>query len=294
MPNAFFNLRKLRATFRIFRFITRHPLTADHPFAAIARFLRWQVSSRIHEVQTIDWIGDARIVARRGMAGITGNIYCGLHEFADMAFLLNLVRPGDLFLDIGANVGSYTILASKVRGAKTIAVEADPTTMEALHRNINVNQIEELVTTHQVVVGAEKGTIHFTIGLDSVNRVVTADHLNARMMSVETLDSIVGDEAPTFVKLDVEGYENAVLEGASSILSRPSLLAIETELADVDVIKRLESAGFHRASYLPHERKLVKGVVENGAHNALFIRDFEACARRIAEAVPIIVLGHRV
>ncbi len=101
------------------------------------------------------------------------------------------------------------------------------------------------------------------------------------------------DETPTFMKLDVEGYESAVLAGAMATLSRSSLIAIETELADAGVAERLEAAGFRRASYLPHERRLVDRLVDNGANNALFIRDFEACARRISEAVPITVLGHQ-
>ena len=43
------------------------------------------------------------------MAGATGNIYVGLHEFAEMAFLLHLLRPEDLFGDIGANIGQFAI-----------------------------------------------------------------------------------------------------------------------------------------------------------------------------------------
>ena len=45
------------------------------------------------------------------MHGVTGNVYCGLHDFAEMSFMLHLLRAGDLFADIGANVGSYTVLA---------------------------------------------------------------------------------------------------------------------------------------------------------------------------------------
>lgn len=287
-------LQKLRALSSVHRYITKHPLTADHPYDAMARFLRWQISSRLRDEQVIEWVGGASFVARRGMTGITGNIYCGLHEFADMAFLLNLLKPNDLFLDIGANVGSYTILASKVRGAETIAIEPDPTTILSLHRNIECNKIESLVKVHRTVVGSEKGEIYFTLGLDSVNRVASADHPNAQLMPMETLDAVVGEAKPTFMKLDVEGHENAVLRGATKTLSSPSLIGIETELADAEVVERLGMAGFHRASYLPQERKLVEGAVENGANNALFVRNFQECERRIGEAIPISILGHLV
>ena len=48
-----------------------------------------------------------------GMTGATGNVYCGLHEFEDMALVLHALRPRDLFVDVGANVGSYTVLGGQ-------------------------------------------------------------------------------------------------------------------------------------------------------------------------------------
>ena len=44
------------------------------------------------------WIKGSKLIVRNGMTGATGNIYCGLHEFADMGFVLHLLRPGDLAL----------------------------------------------------------------------------------------------------------------------------------------------------------------------------------------------------
>jgi len=44
-------------------------------------------------------------VARPGETGVTGNIYTGLHEFSSMGYLLHVLREGDLFVDVGANVG---------------------------------------------------------------------------------------------------------------------------------------------------------------------------------------------
>ena len=63
---------------------------------------------------------------------MTGNIYCGLVEFADMAFVLHVLRAGDLFVDIGANAGAYTLLASSVAGAKTTCFEPAPATYARL------------------------------------------------------------------------------------------------------------------------------------------------------------------
>jgi hypothetical protein len=78
---------------RINTFLATHPLTKHRRLPAMARVLRWQIASRIHDEVIVHWIGGTRLAARRGMTGLTGNIYAGLHEFADMAFLLHFLRP---------------------------------------------------------------------------------------------------------------------------------------------------------------------------------------------------------
>src|SRR6266511_4636383 len=91
-----------------------------------------------------------------------------------MMFLLHFLRSGDLFLDIGANVGTYTVLASGVCKASTVAFEPDPTTVLALKRNIEVNGVQDLVTVHELALGATECEVRFTVGLDSTNKVVSA------------------------------------------------------------------------------------------------------------------------
>jgi precorrin-6B methylase 2 len=98
------------------------------------------------------------------MTGATGNIYAGLHEFADMAFTLHFLRPDDLFLDIGANIGSYTLLASAVCKARTISFEPDPKTMTLLRRNIDLNGLHGRVVLEQTAVGAKKARLSSRLG----------------------------------------------------------------------------------------------------------------------------------
>ena len=113
------------------------------------------------------WIEGSKLIVRNGMAGATGNIYCGLHEFADMAFLLHFLRTGDLFVDVGANIGSYTVLATAVCGAQTIAAEPDPGTSHSLKRNVQANGIEQRVTLVEAALGSARGTARFSIGNDT-------------------------------------------------------------------------------------------------------------------------------
>jgi hypothetical protein len=113
-------------------FFATHPLTCDAPLRAWGRFTLWQLRSRLQDEILFHWIGGQRLAVQRGMTGATGNIYVGLDEFVDMMLPLHFLREGDLFLDIGANVGSYTVLASGVCRAKTLAFEPDPGTSRHL------------------------------------------------------------------------------------------------------------------------------------------------------------------
>jgi FkbM family methyltransferase len=273
-------------------FITRHPLTRERPLAALARFAWWQVESRARQEIEFDWIEGAKLVARHGMTGATGNIYCGLHEFADMAFVLHLLRPGDPFVDAGANIGSYTVLASGVCGAKSIAIEPDPLTMASLKKNIAINGIGDRVRPVEAALGARTGMALFTVGLDTINRMATQADQSTRTVRVLRLDEVLAGEGPVLIKLDVEGFEAEVLAGARETLLQPSLLAVETECGAPAVVDQLRAAGFERAFYDPFTRRLCRTPVW-AQHNELFVRGCDAVEGRLSDARPISVLGRR-
>ncbi|MDU8913525.1 FkbM family methyltransferase [Aestuariicoccus sp. MJ-SS9] len=253
------------------KFILGHPMNKGRPISTLVRFARWQVQSRLQDEVIFDWINGAKLAVRRGMTGATGNIYCGLHEYVDMRFVLDTLTPGDFFVDIGANVGSYTVLASKVCGVRTIAVEPDPDTAKALRRNIEVNGIEDRVRVVEAALGATAGTVSFTVGRDTVNRVALAGDENVREVPVRTLDGILDGEVPRVIKIDVEGFEAEVFRGASATLADPRLEAVITEALDQDVLDILERAGFKEKYYDP-DLKAACGSQRHSSSNSLMVR----------------------
>jgi hypothetical protein len=91
--------------FNTVRFITSHPLNKGNKIRSLFKFLKWQTASSLMKGDFVfEWINGAKIIIRRGETGFTGNIYCGLHEFQDMAFLLHFIDKDDLFIDVGANM----------------------------------------------------------------------------------------------------------------------------------------------------------------------------------------------
>jgi FkbM family methyltransferase len=282
---------------KIAHFFSTHPLTREAPLKAWARFLSWQIRSRMQEEVIVPWIAGQRLAIRRGMKGATGNIYVGLHEFSDMMFVLHFLREGDLFLDIGANVGSYAVLASGVCRATTWAFEPDPNTVRGLKRNVAINDLDELVTVYELALGGSEGEVPFTIGQDTGNRVAGFSEKNVRIVRQQRLDALIGGASQPIlmIKLDVEGYEEEVLRGAQALLANDRLKIIDLEWPSSSIRDALSSHNFTTAYYEPFGRKLQR--VPGGTFpspNSLFVRDWEFVNSRLAAANKIKVLSHSI
>ncbi len=278
----------------IARFFARHPLTRTASVAAYARFVSWQVRSRLQEEVIVDWIAGRRLAVRRGMTGATGNIYTGLAEFVDMMLVLHFLREEDLFLDIGANVGSYTVLASGVCGATTWAFEPDPDTASHLRRNIEINGLDSLVQVHEVALGPTDGEVAFTVGLDTINKVASVTDSNVRLVHQRALDELIGDRLPVMAKIDVEGYEEQVFRGADALVQRDCLKVLEVETVTSAIETLLAENGFERAYYDPFTRALSRERIGDPAANTIFVRDWTFVQSRLRSGTKISVLGHEI
>jgi FkbM family methyltransferase len=265
----------------------------------VGRWARWQVASRLAPGPIlVPFVGNTRLVAHPGETGITGNIYYGLAEYEDMAFTLHLLRSGDQFIDVGANAGTYTVLASGVAGAFTDAFEPIPSTAARLEYNVIVNALGNLVTVHRVGIGSCPGALRFAVAEDTVNHVASEDEA-AEEFPVETLDRMLSHKAPTLIKIDVEGFEPEVLAGAKDVLKSKSLLALIVEINSSyrrygfslkDVIEPLSNAGFEPCSYDPNSRLLTGlSAPDTNSANTIFVRDRRAVEERLTTAPPMVV-----
>lgn len=280
----------------LIRYVTGHPLNRGRRLAALARVFRWQCASRLFPgVVALPFVDDTHLFARRGMTGATGNWYCGLHEVHEMAFVLHVLRPDDLFVDVGANVGSYTVLASGAAKAETVAVEPVPATFRALRRNVLLNEIDGRVRLCHVGLADEGGVLRFSAALDTMNHVLgPGEDGPAVEVPVVRLDDLLEGRVPAVIKIDVEGYERFVLEGAARTLAAPDLLAVSMEtnesgrlygVRDAEIVSLVESHGFARHRYDALSRTLsADGADAPQGGNTLFVRDAVAVRARIAQA----------
>jgi FkbM family methyltransferase len=278
---------------QVVKFILQHPLNQGRTLSALMRFLIWQFSSRIWpKPRAISFVDGTRLWMRKGWTGVNGNLYTGLHEFEDMAFLLHFLGEEDVFADVGANMGSYTVLASGVCGARTYAFEPVPVTFDRLKKNVALNNIEDKVNCINAAVGEIESTIAFTSQQDTTNHIATSEDTESVQVPLITLDGIFIDSCPALIKMDVEGYEHPAIQGAKKILANPVCKAIIIELNgsggrygfdENEIHQQLLSYGFRPYKYQPFLRQL-EPISTFGTHNTVYIRNVGEVSKKIQQA----------
>jgi len=187
---------------------------------------------------TVRWHGGTTVDVTLGNDNSLCLYVCGSFEPNEFAFVDRVLKPGMVFIDVGANDGYYTLFAARRVGptGKVIAVEPSSRERAHLQRNLGRNGLEN-VQVVAAALGAEAGFVdlhlahgvhagHNTLGDFAHDDVVRA---SSERVPLETLDAVVARQGVSrvdMVKIDVEGGEAGVVAGAQKVLttSRPVLL----------------------------------------------------------------------
>lgn len=199
-------------------------------FRSRAHFLRRPTVVPLGRRSTVYAIHDAASSSRAA--------YANPPDWPEMVVWRRVLHPGDLFVDVGANVGLYTIWALDC-GADVVAVEPNPENVRQLRRNLDLNGYEAEIVTAALsnvsgtagLAGSDLNRQHLLFDEDpGVSEVARVD--------VRTLDSVLGDRKAAGVKVDVEGAEKLVLQGARRALSseRISVIQLEWNRTSLDLL----------------------------------------------------------
>ena len=268
---------------RHYQRLQSHPVTNRNPNSGLLRYLYYNVKSRIVDERIISWMGNLKLYIRNGDAGVVGNLYYGFYEFEESLFLLHFLRQDDLFLDVGANLGHYSILISGIEKCKSIAVEPVPITYNRLVRNIELNKLENKIESLQIGIADKIGSLYFSTDRNTMDRIVLPSYKNSVEVPVKTIDVIIKENTPAAIKIDVEGYEIFALQGAKMVLSSPDLKVVTIELNqsgkkygidDESIFQLLSNYGFKPYNYDVMTRKLISLERYNTQKfNTIFIRN---------------------
>ena len=160
-------------------------------------------------------------------------------EEPTLEIIMRSLRAGDVFLDIGANVGVYTVLSARAVGeaGAVVAFEPEVRRFERLQENLTLNGFRN-VRPFRVALGEAEGDGRLYVkGPPSPSLVTPQGHL-AASAEWEVVEVVNGDEywrahalpPPRVVKIDVEGFELSVLKGLRGLLSGPATTFLVCEV----------------------------------------------------------------
>lgn len=174
--------------------------------------------------------------------------------------LRDLARPDWVVLDVGAAIGQLTVFSARLPVGHVHAYEPSSANLATLHANLRRNRVEGLVTVHRTALGAAAGRALFTTTGEAMVSGLHQGPAGGEVEEVEVvrLDEEVvrlGLERVDLLKVNVAGYEPAVLSGAEGLLSRggTDVLVLLLGLESLDHYARLAGHGYR--FFFAHPRR---------------------------------------
>jgi FkbM family methyltransferase len=170
-------------------------------------------------------------------------IYCEDFEWQERGFLNGFLRPSDVFVDVGANLGLFTVLAARRvgPGGRVLAFEPSPRAFRRLQENVALNGFTN-VACHRVALSDRGGQATLTVSADGHEAWSSlARPAKGAAFAAETVPTAAWDDFTrehgllgrvALMKIDVEGWESRVLAGAREALRRPDAPVLQVELTD--------------------------------------------------------------
>jgi len=202
-------------------------------------------------------------------SGISHDLYFhGTREQASISYLLNnnIIKPGDIALDIGGNIGYYVLLESKLVGetGKVYALEPVKDSCDQLRKNIELNNRTN-IETYNIAASDVNGTSNIHISCyrnwSSLVNTIPTRFSHTEKITTVTMDNFLNDKpTPNFIRMDVEGYEYAIVRGLKqTLLSQKRgamLLEIHPNIMSkdqtIELFSLLEETGYTKVTVL-HE-----------------------------------------
>ena len=217
-----------------------------------------------------------------------------IKEPGTIRWLRQQAQPGRTFLDIGANVGIYSIFAAHHLGPSGHVFSAEPhlRNAAALMDNVMTNQLQERVSVMSLALSKETSIIDFrytewgtgsshsqlqTGDLITMERAAIANELKATT-SIDALIAQQAMPAPDFIKIDVDGIELSILQGATGLLSgaeRPGSIQVECEPSNFREIEAFMTEHGYREiekhATMAGAKRIARGAaLEDLAHNVIY------------------------
>lgn len=172
-----------------------------------------------------------------------------MQEPAVETAIRSLLRPGDTFVDAGANIGFYTVLSSQLVGAQghVMAFEMIPTTGKILRSHVKQNDCANVKVVEGALAEVSGKTLRASIKAGKSGQASIARSNGTTEIEVKTValaDELVDFSSIRLIKMDLEGAEMGALKGLERALPKVQVIIFENRGAD-DVVEYIKAQGFH-------------------------------------------------
>lgn len=215
---------KMQHLISVLKFIWRHPANRQRRFTAVFRGVAWQIYKRLTgNYFDVGVFNGLKLRCYPDSTSASSVLYCrGWPDYHEMGFMRHYLSEGDGFIDIGANVGVYTLLAASLVGktGRVDSFEPGAAAFVRLQENVGLNNLTQ-VHLHAMAVGETTGNVSFFCEQDTTNRIRTSEDGNTASVEVpiDRLDNILAGQCYAMGKMDIEGAELLALRGAQKMLS---------------------------------------------------------------------------
>lgn len=237
-----------------------HPLVRGRLLQTIGVTYAWQLWRRIIGQPVVVRLPEGSLLYCPAWSRMAGNyVTVGFDEYRESLFVLDFLKPGDVFVDVGANIGFYSIVAA-ARGARAVAFEPIERARRAIAASADLNGTSDRIRISSRALSDACGTSFFTAGHDNTNSL-TGSAEGSIEIEVSTLDREL-DAAPALIKIDAEGFDLAVLRGGAERVLPTDKPAIVVELAcgGLAIREWLLAHDYVLFSYEPEAKALVPFV----------------------------------
>lgn len=193
---------------------------------------QWFVHEKLRGLLRVNVDADLK-VTRDGLQWVlnpsdhmqSGLFWLGAQDYWDIYHIKKLLKPGDIIFDVGANFGYYSIILSSAlrKQCSVHAFEPNPPTYERLLRNIELNDLSEVIATHRLGFSDVGGTGHMIERADNSGAATIDTTQQGGDAVLTTLDNFCGAhgiDRIDFMKIDIEGFEERLLHGGSESFRR--------------------------------------------------------------------------
>ena len=216
--------------------LPRYPVFREAPIRFAARAISFTLREKLGSAGEVDFKTDDGHVFASPPDNISSFIAAvfGQRDLHVYRFWRRLLPSGTVFIDVGANIGLYSVPAGAIVGlhGAVICFEANPSTYRYLLRNLSRNRRANAIAEN-VAVGADSGEVRITRQTRNIGEVhVAAAGETGEVVPMVTLDGYCAEHGIArvdYLKVDVEGYEASVLRGSEWVLRVNPDILVQTE-----------------------------------------------------------------